>query len=204
MCFSTRTRWISSFCQTGQSLANEAWGPLQLEHSLVSHIDLHAYLFHNSYTLQQPCNIGSCVQTCCSWSNVLWIETLTGLSINLFVQSRFWAWALLPHSTRKDPSLNLLMLLRVPATRLGNPSEQQRATVCSAGGHHLMAPRPETLANCCRNCRSVHFQSPIPNLGRRLIIFFYLWVPCYVFERFIMFRPHPPPSPTRGCTQAAF
>ena len=47
---------------------------------------------------------------------VLWIETLTGLLINLFVRSRFWAWALLPHSTRKDPSLNLLMLLRVPAT----------------------------------------------------------------------------------------
>ena len=37
-------------------------------------------------------------------------------SVNKSVRSRFWAWALLPHSTRKDQSLNLLMLFRVPAT----------------------------------------------------------------------------------------
>ena len=46
---------------------------------------------------------------------VLWIETLTGMSINRFVWSRFWAWVLLPHSTKKEPSLSLSMLFRVPA-----------------------------------------------------------------------------------------
>ena len=74
----------------------------------------------------------------------------------------------------------------------------------SAGGRHLTTPRPETLANCCRSCKSVRFQSPSPNPGRCPVIFFYLWVPCYVSERFITFCTHPPPSPTRGCTQAAF
>ena len=77
-------------------------------------------------------------------------------------------------------------------------------TVCSAGGHHLTIPLPETLANCCRSCKSIHFQSQSPNPGCCSVIFFYLWVPCYVSERFIMFCPHLPLSPTRGCIQAAF
>ena len=45
------------------------------------------------------------------------------MSINLFVRSRFWAWALLPHSTKKEPSLSLLMFFRVPAMA---PSELQK------------------------------------------------------------------------------
>ena len=109
----------------------------------------------------------------------------------------------MPHSNGKDPSFNLLMLLRVPATAW-KPFEQQVVTVCAAGGRHLTIQLPETLANCCRSCKSVRFQSPNPNPGRCSVIFFYLWVPCYVSERFITFCPHPPPSPTRGCTQAAF
>ena len=89
--------------------------------------------------------------------------------------------------------------------RLETLSQQQRATVCSAGVRHLTTPRPETLVKCCRSCKSVRFQGPSPNPGRCPVIFFlYLWVPCYVCERFITFCPHLPPSPTRGCTQAAF
>ena len=87
--------------------------------------------------------------------------------------------------------------------RLKTLSEQQKVTVCSVGGRHLTTPRPETLANCY-SCRSVHFHSPSQSPGHCPVIFFYLWVPCYVSERFITFCPHPPPSPTRGCTQAAF
>ena len=37
------------------------------------------------------------------------------ISTNVTVFNRFSAWALLEHSTRKDPSLNLLVLLRVLA-----------------------------------------------------------------------------------------
>ena len=85
----------------------------------------------------------------------------------------------------------------------GHCLEQQMVTVCSAGGRHLTIQLPETLANCYRSCKSVRFQSPSPNPGRCSVIF-YLWVPCYVSERFITFCPHPPPSPARGCTQAAF
>ena len=60
-------------------------------------------------------------------------------------------------------------------------SGQQRATVYSVGGRHSMNPRPETMANCYRSCRSVRYLSPCPNLGRCPVIFcFCLWVPCYV------------------------
>ena len=86
----------------------------------------------------------------------------------------------------------------------GHCLEQQMVTVCSAGGRHLTIPLPETLANFCRSCKSVRFQISSPNPGSCSVIFFYLWVPCYTSERFITFCPHPPPSPTRGCTQAAF
>ena len=122
--------------------------------------------------------------------------------INLFVQSRFWAWALLPHSTRKDPSLNLLMLLGVPATAW-KPFWIAKGDSLLSGRSSKMTPRLETLANCY-SCRRVHFHSPSLSPGHCSVIFFYLWVPCYVCERFITFCPHPPPSPTRGCTQAAF
>ena len=136
--------------------------------------------------------------------NALWMETRTGLSTNRVVLRRPIACDFLAHSTRKDPSLNLSMLLRVPATAW-NPSGQQRATVYSVEGRHSTTPRPETLANFDRSCRSVRYPTPCPNLGRCPVIFFlYLWVPCYVCERFITFCPHPPPSPARGCTQAAF
>ena len=47
--------------------------------------------------------------------NVLCTETCTGRSTKLTVLSRFSAWVFLKHSTRKDPSLNLLVLLRVLA-----------------------------------------------------------------------------------------
>ena len=52
-----------------------------------------------------------------SWEEfrVLWSETLTGLSTKWFVWSRFWAWALLPHSTKKEPSVSLLILFRLLA-----------------------------------------------------------------------------------------
>ena len=58
-------------------------------------------------------------------------------------------------------------------------------TVCSAGGRHLTIPLPKTLANCCRSCNSVRFSTLSPNPGRCSVIVFYLWVPCYVSERFI-------------------
>ena len=48
--------------------------------------------------------------------NALWMETRTGLSTNRVVLRRPIACDFLAHSTRKDPALNLLMLLRVPAT----------------------------------------------------------------------------------------
>ena len=48
--------------------------------------------------------------------NALWMETCTGLSTNWAVLRRPITCDFLAHSTRKDPSLNLLMLLRVPAT----------------------------------------------------------------------------------------
>ena len=51
--------------------------------------------------------------------NALWMETRTGLSTNRVVLRRPIACDFLAHSTgctRKDPSLNLLMHLRVPAT----------------------------------------------------------------------------------------
>ena len=48
--------------------------------------------------------------------NALWMETRTGLSTNRVILRRPIACDFLAHSTRKDPSLNLLMLLRVPAT----------------------------------------------------------------------------------------
>ena len=54
----------------------------------------------------------------------------------------------------------------------GHCLEQQMVTVCSAGGRHLTTPRPETLANCCRSCWSVRFQSP--NLGRCPVIFCFI------------------------------
>ena len=56
----------------------------------------------------------------CGWGEPSGVRDLVNWdpdwSVNKSVRSRFWSWALLPHSTRKDPSLNLLMLLRVPAT----------------------------------------------------------------------------------------
>ena len=48
----------------------------------------------------------------------------------------------------------------------GTPSGQQRATVYSVGGRHSTTPRPGTMANCYRSCRSVRYPSPCPNLGR--------------------------------------
>ena len=82
---------------------------------------------------------------------VLWIETLTGLSVNLFVRSRFWAWAFLPHSIKKEPSLSLLMFFRVPA----------------------MAWKPFWIAkgdNFCRG-RSLFADSTIKNLGQFVSLF---------------------------------
>ena len=142
---------------------------------------------------------------------VLWIETLTGLSINLF------GVGFGPGPFCHTPPGMLLMVLATatlhqersipqPFNAFEGSSHclQQRATVYSAGGHHSTTPRLGTLANWCKSCKSVHFQTPNPNLGCCSVIFFYLWVPCYVCERFITFCPHPPLSPTRGCTQAAF
>ena len=48
--------------------------------------------------------------------NALWMETCTGLSTNQVVLRRPIACDFLAHSTRKVPSLNLLILLSVPAT----------------------------------------------------------------------------------------
>ena len=164
MRFSTRTRWITfSFCHTGKSLADEAWGPLQLEHSLgPSHRPsclsfpqpghfaaiLQLWLMwpkllgtnKATFTFRQPTVISfgrsgepnvkkrvlveitspsfSVTQftPTTPWSlsssriptsdmsarsrhlitpreefRVLWIETLTGLLLNRFVWSKFWA-----------------------------------------------------------------------------------------------------------------
>ena len=119
---------------------------------------------------------------------VLWIETLAGLSINLFrVGFGPGPFCHTPPGKIKSPQPFNAFDGSRPLP--GNPSEQQRATVCSAGGRHLTTPQPETLANCCRSCRSVRFQSLSPNLGHCPVIFFHLWVPCYVSERFIMFVP---------------
>ena len=48
--------------------------------------------------------------------SALWIETRMGRSKNWVVLRRPITCSFLAHSTRKDPSLNLSMLLRVPAT----------------------------------------------------------------------------------------
>ena len=48
--------------------------------------------------------------------NALWMETCIGLSMNRMVLRRPVACNFLAHSTRKDPSFNLLMLLKVQAT----------------------------------------------------------------------------------------
>ena len=48
--------------------------------------------------------------------SALWMETRIGLSTNRVVLRRPIACDFLAHSNRKDSSLNLLMLLRVPAT----------------------------------------------------------------------------------------
>ena len=47
--------------------------------------------------------------------SALWIVTCTGLSTKCSVFNKFIAWAVWLHSTRKEPSLNLLIFFRVPA-----------------------------------------------------------------------------------------
>ena len=69
-------------------------------------------------------------------------------------------------STEMSPSRASL------AAESGNPSEQQRVTVCSAGVRHLTTPRPENLVKCCRSCKSVRFQGPSPNPCRCPVKFF--------------------------------
>ena len=62
--------------------------------------------------------------------SVLCTETCTGRSTKLTVFSRFSALILLEHSTRKDPSLQLLVLFRVTAIAW-NP-------FCTAKGDSLL------------------------------------------------------------------
>ena len=64
--------------------------------------------------------------------NALWMETRTGLSTNQVVLRRPIACNFLAHSTRKDPSLNHLMLLRVLATT-SNPG------LLHSKGHSLLS-----------------------------------------------------------------
>ena len=116
------------------------------------------------------------------------METRVGLSTNRVVLRRPIACDFLAHSTRKVPSLNLSMLLRVPATAW-NPSGQQRATVYSVEGRHSTTPRPETLASYM-SCRSVRYPTPCPNLGRCPVIFcFCLWVPCFLMIHYALSPP---------------
>ena len=86
----------------------------------------------------------------------LWMETCTGLSMNRVVVRRPTACDFLVYSTRKEPSLNLLMLLRVLAIA-GIPSGSQRETVYYVGGHHLTTPQLETMASYYLCCRSVRY-----------------------------------------------
>ena len=76
---------------------------------------LHSTLIFSSFLVIDDSWLSPFIITLSEEFKVLWTETLTSLSINRFVRSRFWAWALLPHSTKKEPSLSLLMFFRVPA-----------------------------------------------------------------------------------------
>ena len=112
--------------------------------------------------------------------NALWMETCIGLSTNQVVLRRPITCDFLAYSAKKDPSLNLLMLLRVPATTW-KPFWTAKGNSYSVGGRHLTTPQPETMANCYRSFRSVRYPSLCPNLGHCPVIFcFCLWVPCYV------------------------
>ena len=72
-----RTRWISfSFCQTGQSLADEAWGPLQLEHSLgPSH-------WPSCLSFPQPIHFTATLQRWLVCPNLLQLKQCIGLGTN--------------------------------------------------------------------------------------------------------------------------
>ena len=75
--FSTRTRWISlSLRQTGQSPADEAWGPLQLEHSLgPSH-------WPSCPSFPQPVHLAATLQRWLACPNLLQLKQRIGLGTN--------------------------------------------------------------------------------------------------------------------------
>ena len=77
MWFSVWTRWISlSFCQTWQSLADEAWGPLQSEHRLgPSH-------WPSCLSFLQPVHFAATLQRWLVCPNLLQLKQCTGLGTN--------------------------------------------------------------------------------------------------------------------------
>ena len=77
MRFSTWTCWIPfSFCQTGQSLVDDAWGPLQLEHSLgPSH-------WPSCLSFPQPVHFAATLQCWLMRPNLLQLKQRIGLGTN--------------------------------------------------------------------------------------------------------------------------
>ena len=135
---------------------------------------------------------------------VLWIETLTVLSINLFVWSRFWAWALLPHSIKKEPFLSLLMFFRVPAMAW-KPFWIAKGDNFCRGRSSLTGSTIKNLGQFVSLFISISFSESVSESSSRALFLDWCFVAivscvmfCYVLS------PPITESNKRGCTKAAF
>ena len=124
---------------------------------------------------------------------VLWTENFTCLSANRSVRSRFRAWALRPHSTKKEPSsLSVSWCSSGFLRLLGNPFffGQQRETTSVEEGLYLPTRWSKIVTSSCCSCKS-RFPNPCQCLTRPLLMdFWFRAMLCFIC--FVTFCPHPP------------
>ena len=131
----------------------------------------------------------------------LWMETCTGLSTNRVVVRRPTACDFLAYSTRNEPTLNLLMLLRVPAITW-NPFWITKGDSLLRGRSSL---DDSTTRNHGQLLLVLQKHSLLESMSESWSLFhnlLFLFEGVYVYLWFVTLCPHLPPSPRRGCTQA--